>query len=334
MAGEAIHAVESGLSSLISFLRTDPYALESVALSLITFSNTAKQVVPLTDLTKFKMPELVMGSGTALGAGLKLWEKCMDNEVVATSAERKGDFKPMCFIMTDGNPTDSWEATANQIKSKVSGRKAYVYAMGCGPDASAEKLSKITDEVMLAKNMDAETLKQIFKWVSASVATASQSIASAGDSKINLEKLPTAYIEKASKIDLTKEPTDDQFIFLHSKCLETKGFYIMRFQQGERKKGLFGLGKGNSYKGVAAHPLDDFDFSSTGEKSELKISADQLESPPACPYCTNSSWGMCTCGSIHCIPDNFEGSAEFTCSWCNQTGTYETSSFDVGRGRG
>ena len=307
MAGEAIQAVESGLGSLISFLRSDPYALESVALSVITFGNTAKQVVPLTDLTRFNMPELVMGSGTALGAALKLWEKCMDKEVAKSTVERKGDFKPMCFIMTDGNPTDSWEAAANQIKSKISGRKAHVIAVGCGPDASAE-------------------------WVSASVATASQAIETTGESKFNLEKLPAGYIEKASTMDRAKESTDEQFVFLHSKCIDTKGFYIMRYQRQEGKKGLFGFGKGTTYTSVAAHPVDDFDFSST--ESELKISADQLEDAPACPYCTNSIWGKCECGRIHCAPGNFEGTIELTCSWCNKTDLYEMGTFDVGRGRG
>lgn len=332
MAGEAIQAVESGLGSLISFLRSDPYALESVALSVITFGNTAKQIVPLTDLTRFNMPELVMGSGTALGAALKLWEKCMDNEVAKSTVERKGDFKPMCFIMTDGNPTDSWEAAADQIKSKISGRKAHVIAVGCGPDASARTLSQITDEVLMAKDMNAETLKQLFKWVSASVATASQSIETHGDSRINLEKLPAEYIEKASKTDMAKEPTEDQFVFLHSKCIESKGFYIMRFGRYEKKKGLFGLGKGTSYMGVASHAVDNFDFSST--ESELKISVEQLELPPECPYCNNGIWGMCTCGRIHCLPSDYAGSLEITCSWCNQTNTYGASTFDVGRGRG
>lgn len=334
MAGDAIQAVESGLGSLISFLRADPYALESVALSLITFGNTAKQVVPLTDLTRFQMTELVMGSGTALGAALKLWEKCMDKEVVKSTAERKGDFKPMCFIMTDGNPTDSWEAAAYEIKTKISGRKAHVIAVGCGPDASAEKLSKITDEVLLAKDLTAETLKQFFKWVSASVATASQSIESAGDSRIDLERLPAGYIDKASKMDIAKESTDDQFVFLHSKCTDTKGFYIMRFQREERKRGLFGFGKDASYNGVASHKVRDFDFSSTGSEGGLTISAEQLENPPACPYCANSIWGKCTCGRTHCAPSDFEGSIELTCPWCSQTDTYGVSSFDVDRGRG
>jgi uncharacterized protein YegL len=332
MAGEAIQAVESGLNSLISFLRSDPYALESVALSVITFGNTAKQVVPLTDLTRFNMPDLVMGSGTALGTALKLFEKCMVTEVMASTAERKGDFKPMCFIMTDGNPTDSWEAAANQIKSKISGRKAHVIAVGCGPDASARTLSQITDEVLMAKDMSAETLKQLFKWVSASVATASQSIETHGDSRINLEKLPAGYIDKASKMDIAKESTDDQFVFLHSKCIDTKGFYIMRYRRQEGKKGLFGFGKGASYTGIAAHPVDTFDFSST--ESELKISADQLDQPPACPYCANSIWGKCDCGRIHCAPGNFEGTIELTCAWCNKTDLYEMGNADVGRGRG
>lgn len=334
MAGDAIQAVESGLGSLISFLRADPYALESVALSVITFGNTAKQIVPLTDLTRFKMPDLVMGSGTALGAALKLFEKCMATEVMASTAERKGDFKPMCFIMTDGNPTDAWEASANQIKSKIAGRKAHVIAVGCGPDASAKKLSQITDEVLLAKDMNPETLKQLFKWVSASVATASQAIETTGESKFNLEKLPTEYIEKASKTDMAKEPSDDEFVFLHSKCVESKRFYIMRFGQYETKKGLFGLRKGTSYVGVASHPVDDFDFSSTGSESNLKISVEQLDLPPECPYCNNSLWGMCSCGRIHCVPGDYGGSIELTCSWCNQTNTYEAGTFDVGRGRG
>lgn len=335
MAGEAIQAVQSGLGSLISFLRADPYALESVALSVITFGNTAKQVVPLTDLTRFNMPELVMGSGTALGAALKLWEKCMATEVVATSADRKGDFKPMCFIMTDGNPTDSWEAAASQVKSKLAGRKAQVIAVGCGPDASAEKLSKITDEVLLAKDMNAETLKQLFKWVSASVAAASQSIEAVGDSKIKLEKLPSGYLDKASEMDRRKGSTEDQFVFLHSKCLKTKGFYIMRFGRHETKKGLFGLGKGTSYQGVASHPVDDFDLSSTGGESDLKISVDQLGLPPACPYCANGDYGICGCGRIHCFPGNLEGTIELTCSWCHQTNTYGlVSGLDIGRGRG
>ena len=39
MRGEPIHAVNVGISSMLEALRQDPYALESVYLSLITFDN-------------------------------------------------------------------------------------------------------------------------------------------------------------------------------------------------------------------------------------------------------------------------------------------------------
>ena len=48
MQGEPIHAVNVGLQSLAASLRQDPYALESVFISIITFDMEVKEVVPLT----------------------------------------------------------------------------------------------------------------------------------------------------------------------------------------------------------------------------------------------------------------------------------------------
>ena len=77
MAGEPFEAMKGGLSQLISELRQNPMALETAAISLITFSSVAKQVVPLTDLISFHVPQLKMGSGTAFGQALTLLEKCI-----------------------------------------------------------------------------------------------------------------------------------------------------------------------------------------------------------------------------------------------------------------
>ncbi len=48
------------------------------------------------------MPKLVLGSGTALGAGLDLLQKQMKSEVRIGSSASKGDWKPLCFLLTDG----------------------------------------------------------------------------------------------------------------------------------------------------------------------------------------------------------------------------------------
>ena len=49
MMGEPIEAVRNGMQILASTLRTDPYALETAYLSVITFDGEARQVAPLTE---------------------------------------------------------------------------------------------------------------------------------------------------------------------------------------------------------------------------------------------------------------------------------------------
>ena len=106
MTGEPIEAVKNGVETLLSTLRQDPYALETAFVSVITFDSTARQVVPLTDLLNFKTPDLVASGTTALGDALSLAASSIGNEVQKTTAETKGDWRPLVFIMTDGSPTD------------------------------------------------------------------------------------------------------------------------------------------------------------------------------------------------------------------------------------
>lgn len=67
MYGEPIEAVKNGVQVLVSTLRSDPYALETAYLSVITFNSTAQQDVPLTELASFQQPTLTASGCTALG---------------------------------------------------------------------------------------------------------------------------------------------------------------------------------------------------------------------------------------------------------------------------
>src|SRR3954466_7590681 len=78
MTGEPIEACRQGLKALLADLRSDPQALETAYLSVITFSNSAQQVCPLTELTSFTEPDLNAGGVTALGEALNVLERCLD----------------------------------------------------------------------------------------------------------------------------------------------------------------------------------------------------------------------------------------------------------------
>ena len=187
MTGEPIQAVRNGVQVLVSTLRQDPQALETAYLSVITFDESANQVVPLTDLASFQPPDLQPGSTTALGAALKLTKDCIEREVQKTSGDQKGDWKPLVFIMTDGLPTDDWQAGLQEFQSAKVGM---VIACAAGPGADANMLKSVTNDVVSLDTADTATISSFFKWVSASIATTSTKVELSKTEASSLSELP------------------------------------------------------------------------------------------------------------------------------------------------
>jgi uncharacterized protein YegL len=187
MNGEPITAVDIGVKYLLTELQGDPQALETVWMSVITFSSSAQQVVPLTELSKFVQPSISASGSTALGEALNLLSSCIAKEVRQTTAQQKGDWKPLIFLMTDGEPTDAWEQAADRIRKL---RPGNLIACGAGPNVNANTLKRITEIVVMMNSYTPDTFKAFFKWVSASVTTASQKIVEKPDSPIDLPPMP------------------------------------------------------------------------------------------------------------------------------------------------
>lgn len=187
MHGEPIEAVKNGVQILVSTLRQDPYALETAFLSVITFDSAARQVAPLTDLASFQPPALAATGVTALGEALDLLAQRITAEVATTTADSKGDWKPLVFIMTDGSPTDDWQKGLERLR-KV--RTGVVIACAAGPKADTKVLKQITDVVVQLDTADSNTIKAFFKWVSASVSTGSQKVDAGQKEVTGLSDLP------------------------------------------------------------------------------------------------------------------------------------------------
>ena len=80
MSGEPIEAVKNGVQVMISSLRQNPQAIETAFLSVITFDSSARQIIPLTDLSSFQMLDIQATGTTALGDALKVVSNCIDNK--------------------------------------------------------------------------------------------------------------------------------------------------------------------------------------------------------------------------------------------------------------
>ena len=177
MRGEPIQAVNVGLRAMLNALRQDPHALESVYICIITFDADVRVVLPLTALDEVTVPEIrTPDSGpTHLGRGLDVLCQRVDREVLRTSPDRKGDWMPLLFVMTDGSPSDRqlYETMIPEVK-----KRGFANIVGCaaGPRARGDALNLLADHVVSLDTTDSATFTQFFQWVSTAVAIGNRSV--------------------------------------------------------------------------------------------------------------------------------------------------------------
>lgn len=187
MTGDPIEAVKSGLQMLIASLRQDPYALETAYISVITFSSDAKQIVPLTELSQFQAPNIEATGTTAMGESLALLADCVQREVKKGTADQKGDWKPVVFMLSDGSPTDDLEKGIVALRTIRTG--AFV-CCAAGQSADTTALKKISEIVVNLDTADSTSIKSFFKWVSSSISVSSQKVEQGKKEVAGLEDLP------------------------------------------------------------------------------------------------------------------------------------------------
>ena len=187
MTGEPIEAVKNGVQMMIHSLRQNPQAIETAFVSIITFDSDAKQLIPLTDLASFQTVDLKAAGTTALGAALSLLADKLESEVTKTTLEQKGDWKPIVFIMTDGVPTDDWQAGFQKLKAV---KKGLIVGCAAGNNADDKVLKEIADQVVRLSNTDADSISKFFQWVSASIATTSTKVEETGIDLTKKDQLP------------------------------------------------------------------------------------------------------------------------------------------------
>ncbi|MCW3782928.1 TerY-C metal binding domain-containing protein [Defluviimonas salinarum] len=342
MVGEPLYKLEEGIGAVVSTLRKDPYALETAYLSVIVFAGRPRTIIPLTELFAFHPPELPVGGGTALGAALDHLMSEIDRTVVTTTPDRKGDWKPIVFLLTDGAPTDDVSGAADRWNRSYRTRVNLV-AVSIGGGADHALLKRLTDEVMVFNDAAPDAFARFIRWISMSIVSQSRSVSAGHGDRVSLAKpeadliVPVSPGGGAGPFD----GVDDRFAVFVGRCARNRLPYVVKF---ERHLGRFetqdpklaSLLETRSYLLNTAVPVKNsyFDLSEEG-RSGHAVSSDQLVGQPPCPHC-GARFGMavCGCGGIHCV----SGEGAQTCPWCGKTGQYAAaeagSGFDIGRGRG
>lgn len=333
MVGEPIKQVENGMRQIIQELRTDPYALETAYISIIAFAGKAKSLSPLTELYKFYPPIFPIGGGTSLGYALDFLMDDIDKNVIKTTEDYKGDWKPIIFLFTDGTPTDNPSSAFTKWNQRYRHRTNLV-AISIGHNTNTQLMGQISDNVLRLNNTDEMSFKSFFKWVTASIKATSISVTDIGNDNVALA--PTSGIN-LEKVDTSKPcAVDENFTVLLGKCSNTKKTYLVKYAKHLFPiEGLESLEvKATDFKLIGAYPIDEEIYNSLSDgKSNKHINTMSLHGVPTCPCC-GAQLGVvvCECGNIMCSDGHTT-----ECPWCGMKGSLgdiAEGGIDITRGRG
>jgi len=185
MRGQPIEAIKVGLETMVSSLRRDAFALESVHLSVITFNRSPELVLPLTELQDMQIPSIAQpaAAGVHLGEALNYVCQQIDAEVLLSTAERKGDWMPLLFIMCDGRVSDV-QLFRQSVASIQSHHFGSIVVCLVGANPRTENVRLFTDKIVNLDTADGATFQQFFTWVSASVSVGNRSVGATDEIKL------------------------------------------------------------------------------------------------------------------------------------------------------
>lgn len=332
MAGDNLRHMQEGISRLLAVLRTDPYALESVHLSVIAFAGVARTIAPLVELFSFYPPRLPIGSGTSIGAALNHVMDDIGRHVIANSAERKGDYKPLVYFMSDGTATDN-PAPAIARWQRDFAHRATLVSIGIGPFADLSALSAISNGVLRLEKCDDADFKTFIQWISTSVSAQSRSLGI--DVPLSLDK------DISPALSLVKDAmdaaaVDENYVIITGLCAKRQLPYLMKYERLP-DIGNIPFFKGSRhnvyrYSGVYAAEQDYFEWSDPRANANT-IAASMLEGGGGCPHC-GARFGLatCACGQVFCV----DGDGEATCPGCKRICNMSSAEedFDISRSRG
>ena len=98
MVGESIMQVEIGIRNILQDLEKDPLSFETVFISVISQTNV---ITPLTPLDNFKIPVITIGEQPSIDIVIDNLFKYIDESIIKTTPEQKGDWCPSVIFFTD-----------------------------------------------------------------------------------------------------------------------------------------------------------------------------------------------------------------------------------------
>jgi len=162
------NAIREAIPHMQTVARENPHA--AVYVSAIRFGDDARWLGEATSVFEYRWEDMEAGGVTALGEALTMVGDALDDPQVIDRA-----LPPILALVTDGLPTDDFQAGLDHLLSKPWGRKALRIVVAIGEDANSNEAKEIfrafvaNDALRPFHANNPEALVEHIRWVSTAV---------------------------------------------------------------------------------------------------------------------------------------------------------------------
>lgn len=165
-----IEALNAAMKDMVSTFAKESRLRAEIQVGLITFGGNAQMHLPLVaahgvaGFSEFKADGV-----TPMGAAFDLARQLLEDKDRIPSRA----YRPVLILLSDGQPTDDWEAPFKSLCDSERAQKATRLAMAIGPDADEAMLKDFANDVEapIFKAHNARDIHRFFRAVTMSVTT-------------------------------------------------------------------------------------------------------------------------------------------------------------------
>lgn len=178
-ANGGIDAVNRGLPELHATIAGDPLVSDKCRIGLITFSDIAEELLPLSNLSDVQaMPGCAAKGMTNYGEAFNLLRVVISRDIANMKSQGIQVYRPAVFFITDGEPTDDWESNHRALTDKsINPQAPHIIAFGVA-GANPAVIGKVGTKAAFIANQGVDpgnALKEILKSLTNTIVNSSSS---------------------------------------------------------------------------------------------------------------------------------------------------------------
>ncbi|MGC2236545.1 MAG: VWA domain-containing protein [Pyrinomonadaceae bacterium] len=173
MNGQPIAELSAAIKQFKEDLMEDTLARKRVEVAVVTFGGSVQVVSEFQTAEDFQPPTLSVRGDTPMGEAIEKTIEILTIRKAQIRSQGVQLYRPWIVLITDGAPTDSWQTAAQLVRKGEASKRFILFPIGVsGYNKQILAEISVLEPVRL---IDYSKFRQLFKWLSSSLASVSNS---------------------------------------------------------------------------------------------------------------------------------------------------------------